>query len=49
MTPMMETITEKIAVHIEWSESVFRTFAPVRMWNPISMILFARSMKPEKT
>jgi hypothetical protein len=29
--PMMVAITEKITVHIEWSESVLMTLAPVRI------------------
>ena len=29
--PIRVTMTEKITVHIEWSESVLMTLAPVRM------------------
>jgi hypothetical protein len=49
MTPMMVVITEKTAVHNEWSDKVLRTLAPVRTWNPIRRMLFASSMNAEKT
>lgn len=49
MIPMIATITENTAVHIEWSERVLRTLAPVKMWKPMSMMLFASNMKPENT
>lgn len=49
MIPIMVTITENTAVHVEWSDSVLRTLAPVKVWKPISMMLFARSIKPENT
>ena len=46
--PMIVTITEKTAVHNEWSERVFKTLAPVKTWNPIRRILFASIMNAEK-
>ena len=46
--PMSVTMTEKETVQSEWSESVFNTFAPVRTWNPMSIMLFARSMNAVK-
>lgn len=49
ITPTMVIITEKTAVHREWSDRVFRTLAPVRTWNPIRRMLFASSMNAEKT
>jgi hypothetical protein len=49
MIPMMVTITENTAVHSEWSERVFKTLAPVNVWNPISRMLFASNMNPENT
>jgi hypothetical protein len=47
--PMIVAITEKIAVHSEWSERVFKTLAPVKTWNPMRRILFASIMNEEKT
>lgn len=47
--PMMVAMTEKTAVHKLWSDRVFRTLAPVRTWNPMRRMLFAISMKAEKT
>ncbi len=48
ITPMIVTITEKTTVQSEWSESVLSTFAPVKIWNPINMMLLARSMNAVK-
>lgn len=47
-TPMSVTMTENDTVHNEWSDSVLSTLAPVRTWNPMSMMLLARSMKAVK-
>jgi hypothetical protein len=47
--PISVTMTAKTAVHNVWPDRVFKTFAPVRMWKPMSRMLFARSMKAEKT
>ena len=44
--PINITMTENVTVQREWSDSVLRTLAPVRTWNPISMILLASSMNP---
>jgi hypothetical protein len=34
-TPMIAEMTLKTTVHCEWSDSVLRTFAPVKTWNPV--------------
>ena len=43
--PIRVVMTEKITVQREWSERVLRTLAPVKTWNPIRIMLLARSMK----
>jgi len=47
-TPIIVTMAVKTTVQSEWSDRVFKTFAPVRMWNPTSKMLLARSMKAVK-
>lgn len=42
--PMTMIMTEKLTVQSEWSESVLRILAPVKIWKPISMMLLRRSM-----
>lgn len=46
--PINMTMTEKTTVHCEWSDRVFMTLAPVRMWKPIRIMLLASNMNPEK-
>lgn len=46
--PIIIAITEKMTVHMEWSERVFKILAPVRTWKPIRRILLASNMKAVK-
>jgi hypothetical protein len=44
--PINMVMMEKTTVQSEWSDRVLRTFAPVRMWKPMSKMLFASNMNP---